>query len=210
MHLQLAVAVRERPHQHRIVKILRRLPIDRHNRQPAKIFPVRQLRRGQGSDVFLRALVRLCQHMRRKGVRNGMFPDDDFNIHPKCIRRPQNLDHPSLRRPPRLRKPGDFYLDSHSLQRLAGLRVLWLPSTTVEAAGCLPAQSTVMRLLLGFHPLGSRRNLDRPTHTIIPGLHKIPGHLLKSGTVTPVPPHLALRPSSRVVKDSHNRGVKAR
>ena len=94
MHLQIPDPIAAAPHQHCVVEVPRRLAVDGHNGQGAKIAPLCRYGRIEPRDF-----ARLLQHRIRKNPRQMMLADHHLHIDAEIVLRAQHLDHAPAGRP---------------------------------------------------------------------------------------------------------------
>ncbi len=210
VHLQFRVAVFKRQDDHGIVEVPRRLAINGHNGQIAKVLAPDQFSAIGRLDGLPGALLCLCQYVRRKRVGDPVLPDDDLHIHAKRIWRPKNLQQTPDCRPSGLGKTGDLNLHGQALEwpaliallHTANLslfgrrRVVRKPGSTRQ---CLFPQCSVRRRRPLGHNLGSGRNLDWATQPIVPGLDIVSLGQLKKCAI----PRALGTPRSAVMEHAH-------
>ncbi len=125
MHLQLIPAIGALAHQHRVVEVARRLAINRHDRQIAKISATRNL-----FEIEVRNAARLRQHLLRKHARQLMLADHHLHVNAKVIRIAKHFNDAPHRRPRRRGPAGDLHIHHQAFQIVE--RVVYLGSTCIS------------------------------------------------------------------------------
>ena len=118
MHPEAQTAAGQLLERHGIVKIPRRLSIDRDRQPLTQVLSPGELFCGDG---FVN-VVRLGECGFRKDVWNVMLSDDDFNIDAGLFRPAENFDHPSPRRPSGNGRPCDLDVDDVAVTRVERVR----------------------------------------------------------------------------------------
>ena len=107
------VALLSQPlHVDRVIEILRRLTVDRDNRQIAKILSTPTILRIDPPGDFLDFFQSLCT----EAMGQMMLSDHDFHIHAEIFPPAQNLNHTPPRCGTRARELCQLHIDNHSLK----------------------------------------------------------------------------------------------
>ena len=196
VHLQLEVAIGQHLHQDRVVKVARRLAIDGHNRQGAKIAPPLHL---VGRDRR-RCILRCFERRGREVMGQVKLADRDLDIDAEIILAPQNLNHPSARILRGRRPIGNLDVNHHALKIVPLHRRRSLgPEHAIDRRG-LPLSPPCLLWFPPFHPGGHRgvRNFHpRRNHDLLGNLRVHGPDVITAAAAMKRPHHRRMRPPHR-------------
>ena len=169
MHLEF-VAAGVLDYQHCIIEIFRRLAVDGHNGESAKVPPRCNL-----LLIEMRQRARLGQHPVGKDPRQLVLADHHLHIDAEIIRIAQHLNHAPDRRPCRSRPAGDLHIHHQAFQVAA------LLAFTFWTGDCFGAENTMRRGCRAHRRnLRTWRNQDCLAHSVIKWDHVVPHSTVRS------------------------------